>query len=134
MRTPAQGNNKLQQRMHQQGLLRETNKEHHTFLETDRIVRRATLEKTAVRSSAVMEELERSILLISNKELIFHTSVLPLKAEAPVRAMPYPIRTAEGVAKAATREGFAATKDDIEAPLPVSEPSQSTASLNKKGT
>lgn len=45
---------------------RKTNKEH-TFLETDRIVRRATLEKTAVRSSAVMEELERSILLISNR-------------------------------------------------------------------
>ena len=48
--------------------------------------------------------------------------------------MPYPMRTAEGVAKAATREGFEATKADIESPVPVAEASQSTASLKRKGT
>lgn len=65
-------------------------------------MRRATLEKTAVRSS--------------------------LKAEDPDRAMPYPMRTEEGVAKAARRYGFeeAIEEDDEE--------SESIASLKRKGT
>lgn len=95
------------------------------------------MENTAVRSSAKMKvtipRVKKCKLFVSDFKKM-SDSKLPLKAEEPVRAMPYPIRTAEGVAKAATREGFAATKVDIEAPVPVAEASQSTANLKRKGT
>jgi len=53
-----------------------------------------------------------------------------LKAEAPERAIPYPIKTAAGVAKSVIIVGVEATAPA----LPVAVFNQSTASLNKKGT
>lgn len=60
--------------------------------------------------------------------------VVPLKAEAPVRAIPYPIKTETGVAKRANWVELAAVKEASAVALPVAELNQSTASLKRKGT
>lgn len=60
--------------------------------------------------------------------------VVPLKAEAPMRAIPYPIKTAAGVAKRAKAVELAAVKEARAVALPEAVVSQSTASLKRKGT
>ena len=57
-----------------------------------------------------------------------------MKAEAPERAIPYPIRTAAGVANKANKVEFAVVKEAREPALPVAVVNQSTASLKRKGT
>lgn len=59
---------------------------------------------------------------------------LPVQAEAPVRAIPYPARTAAGLTKSAKNTGLEAAKAEILALDPAAAESQSTASLNRKGT
>lgn len=54
---------------------------------------------------------------------------VPLKAEAHERAIPYPIKTAAGVAKRAKAVELGGVKT-----LPVAVVSQSTASLKRNGT
>jgi hypothetical protein len=60
--------------------------------------------------------------------------VVPLKAEAPVRAIPYPIKTAAGVAKKANAVELEVVKEARAVAFPVAVVSQSTASLKRKGT
>lgn len=64
----------------------------------------------------------------------FHHVVVPLKAEAHERAMPYPIKTEAGVAKRAKALELAVVKEARAVALPVAVVSQSTASLKRKGT
>lgn len=59
---------------------------------------------------------------------------IPLQADAPVRAMPYPSRTAAGLPKRARRVALVSVNDANELTEPAATESQSTASLNKKGT
>lgn len=57
-----------------------------------------------------------------------------MQAEAPVRAMPYPSSTAAGLPNRARRVALDSVKDANALTDPVAVESQSTASLNKKGT
>lgn len=80
----------------------------------------------------------RKELIFSGKEttmLFFLTKKsLPVQADTPDRAIPYPIRTAAGLAKRANRVALASVNDASEVSAPARAASQSTASLNKKGT
>lgn len=58
----------------------------------------------------------------------------PLKAAAPDRAIPYPIRTATGVAKRDTADELATVNSARAPAFPVAVVNQSTANLNKNGT
>lgn len=60
--------------------------------------------------------------------------LIPLKAAEPVRAMPYPIKTAAGLTKNARAEEFEAVKEARASAFPVVVVNQSTASLKRKGT
>lgn len=57
-----------------------------------------------------------------------------MKAEAPMRAIPYPIKTAAGVAKTAREVELAVVKAAREVAFPDAVVNQSTASLKRKGT
>lgn len=57
-----------------------------------------------------------------------------MQADAPDRAIPYPIKTAAGLTNKAKRVELALVNDAIAVSEPVIAESQSTASLNKKGT
>lgn len=70
--------------------------------------------------------------LDKNQQLLH--AVVPLKAEAPVRAIPYPIKTAAGVAKRTKAVELAVVKEARAVALPVAVVSQSMASLKRKGT
>lgn len=60
--------------------------------------------------------------------------IVPLKAEAPERAIPYPIKTAAGVPNRAKAFELAVVKEARAVAFPVAVVSQSTASLKRKGT
>lgn len=60
--------------------------------------------------------------------------LVPLKAEAPERAIPYPIKTEAGVANRANCVELAAEKDARVPAFPVAVVNQSTASLKRNGT
>lgn len=59
--------------------------------------------------------------------------MVPLQADAPARAIPNPIKTATGLTKRASIVELASVNWIIEL-APVAADSQSTESLNKKGT
>ena len=59
---------------------------------------------------------------------------IPLKAEDPARAIPYPTKTAAGLQKIAKAVELAAVKEARALAVPVTVVNQSTASLNMKGT
>lgn len=60
--------------------------------------------------------------------------IIPLKAEAPERAIPYPTKTAAGLTNKAKAVELAVVKEARAVAFPVVVVNQSTASLNKKGT
>lgn len=66
--------------------------------------------------------------------MIYKKRCLPVQADTPDRAIPYPIRTAAGLAKRANRVALVSVNDASEASAPPRAASQSIASLNKKGT
>lgn len=68
-----------------------------------------------------------------HKQLL-HRCEVPLKADAPDRAIPYPIKTAAGLTKRAKTVELAVVNSASALALPVAVDNQSTASLNKNGT
>lgn len=68
-----------------------------------------------------------------HKQLL-HRCEVPLKADAPDRAIPYPIKTAAGLTKRANAVELAVVNSARALALPVAVVNQSTASLNKNGT
>ena len=57
-----------------------------------------------------------------------------MQADEPARAIPYPTRTAAGLTKSANKVELFSVNDANALAEPVTAESQSTASLNKKGT
>lgn len=60
--------------------------------------------------------------------------IIPLNAEAPARAIPYPTKTEAGVKNKAKAVELAVVKEARAVAFPFVVVNQSTASLNKKGT